>query len=733
MKVNQMFYHTATYPQSQLIGNMRWFSLLGYVDINEDPRTGPFPVIVEEPQRNLPNKKFAAPAGSTLVTLGFMIPFINVKGELASLVSTDSATIRLGTSSNATGVPLLTFEGTTLSNEDSLVVTTPNPGALLEAEAFYQLYSSDYIYSSSGTIRILAFLQYAVPMLLPSFEYLVVKQSPIYRSDKNENKNVTTTWFVSSVNGDDSYDGLSVSTPLATFSALLAKPELDNDQIINLERGSTWRQFLDLSANSGMTIQAYGSGKLPRIFADDIRTNWVDSGTANVFQTTVTLAGNAPDAKQQITVYENGDLMSRVADVATCSSTPGSFFCTNTSTAPEGVVTVYLHPTGSTNPILNGNTYEVSSRLYAITSGDRTTLDSIWTRRALSNNGSVAVGNDCNVRNCVFEDGTVHNAFFGTGTVTDCWFYGADTLINLVSTSGTMSICYNTNTSQAATKNITFSGCKYLNKNTTITQVISAFYAHSQDGNKAFGDVVINNCQAYYLGSFAAAQECDSISTYRCLAYQCAAYSSLRSFGGSPIPFSSLEDEIYLSIELSSFSSRIFSGNVDGVDLTIDRMKAYVNEEITSFLRIDDNSITVQKVHITNSIFATGTGRGTCLFIADPVTDLDISFNVFDNWGGFASSTLNLSGISTGINNNAYTENAVWIVNGTTYNSLLAHQTANAELDQNSLEGVTGLLDPVNRNYSISGGVATTLGAGNVSPFQHAANYSALIAEVEAL
>lgn len=178
---NAINYGGFTIPQALVIGNLQWFSILGYIDITETGGAGPFPVIIEDPQKDRPNvQNLVAPVGSAIATLGLRVPANNTQGKTATLVGTDTATIRLATGGAATGVPILTFSGTTMANVSAKTVVNPNPASLLGAASTHQLYSSAAISSSSGTMRLLAFLQYIKPIDLPSIEYATIKEAPIY-------------------------------------------------------------------------------------------------------------------------------------------------------------------------------------------------------------------------------------------------------------------------------------------------------------------------------------------------------------------------------------------------------------------------------------------------------------------------------------------------------------------------------------------------------------------------
>lgn len=75
------------------------------------------------------------------------------------------------------------------------------------------------------------------------------------------------TYYVSSINGNNNYNGLSSSTPWASFYKI--PTTLNPGDTVLFERGSTWSTPLVLSgvgtSTSFITLSAYGSGALPKI------------------------------------------------------------------------------------------------------------------------------------------------------------------------------------------------------------------------------------------------------------------------------------------------------------------------------------------------------------------------------------------------------------------------------------------------------------------------------------
>lgn len=247
-------------------------------------------------------------------------------------------------------------------------------------------------------------------------------------------------YYVDSVLGSDANNGKSASSAFKTLAvaqaALIAK---GNGATLGMARGSEWREQLSLNSISYWRIGAYGTtGEKPIIRGDDVipAGGWSKSdGYTYVYQSPITLSATS-------TIYtnawENDTWMVRVASVALCDSTPGSYYLSEASTS----TTLYIHPSANDNPGSNGKKYEYTRREYGLLANASvgSTVDGIWTKRTLHQNGSLFVGNLSTVRNCRASQGSKHNLFVQEGSlVEDCLiddaYYGT--------TQATLFVCYN--------------------------------------------------------------------------------------------------------------------------------------------------------------------------------------------------------------------------------------------------------------------------------------------------
>jgi hypothetical protein len=202
-------------------------------------------------------------------------------------------------------------------------------------------------------------------------------------------------YCVDSVNGDDlggantctckvskNLSALKKGTPCRTIARLLAVAPPANSNVL-LARGSHWREMLYMTGWSGVTggllngtsVRAYGAGARP-IF-DGANTipaaNWTKTvGRTNVYQTTLDTSVVAYGwAGIGMRIWEdwNGGtpgtgMLTRVADVATCDTTPGSW--TGPTRPTHGNDVIYVHASDSSSPASNSKVYEWPARPWGV-------------------------------------------------------------------------------------------------------------------------------------------------------------------------------------------------------------------------------------------------------------------------------------------------------------------------------------------------------------------------------
>lgn len=230
------------------------------------------------------------------------------------------------------------------------------------------------------------------------------------------------TIYVDSAAGNDANDGTTAATALQTLSA--ADADLVTSSRLGMVNGSEWREALIPGENS-LTIGATGDGLVTIDGSEAVAGTWTAHGSeANVWE----FAGWTHDgtSTNRLTIYEDGQLLTRVTTAAACSALAGSFVDIKGSDGSP--VTLRIHATGSGNPNSNGKAYRASKRtnVFAPT-GNGLRVSGIHTKRQIGNNGSfVITGTDAVVSRILASDGHKHNFFMASGTASDCLCFAAD-------------------------------------------------------------------------------------------------------------------------------------------------------------------------------------------------------------------------------------------------------------------------------------------------------------------
>jgi hypothetical protein len=175
---NVINYGGMTIPQGYNMGNVQVFTLFGYADVSATA-TGEITMIIPHPDQNRDNTEgLVVPTGSAIITRGLKVPAVNTDGDAATLVGTDTETIRLGSAVDDADGAILTFSGTTMGGVEDVDVVTINPGSLSGSAETFNLWAEGNISASAGTIRVLGLIQFVQPIDFPSVELISNKTAP---------------------------------------------------------------------------------------------------------------------------------------------------------------------------------------------------------------------------------------------------------------------------------------------------------------------------------------------------------------------------------------------------------------------------------------------------------------------------------------------------------------------------------------------------------------------------
>jgi hypothetical protein len=235
-------------------------------------------------------------------------------------------------------------------------------------------------------------------------------------------------FYVDSVLGSDANSGTSPSQAFSTIAA--AQAVLTEGKSVGLARGSYWREMLKPAVR--IRVGAYGAGAAPILDAANVipAGNFALSAHSDaagvVYETTLTRDTNGNYRGWDIyLLWENGAWLNRVASVALCAATPGTYFPNPNVGATS---TVYVHPLGSTNPTSDGKTYEAAIRSggfegYGI---DGLVLENFGVDRNLGHYGGITAGRNSTIRRCLANRGGVHNIIPKSGLMEDVVCFDAD-------------------------------------------------------------------------------------------------------------------------------------------------------------------------------------------------------------------------------------------------------------------------------------------------------------------
>lgn len=464
-------------------------------------------------------------------------------------------------------------------------------------------------------------------------------------------------YFVDSVNGLDTNDGRSASTPLQTIAALLAKNPPANSTIY-LARGSKWREVLGGLA-LGVNVIAYGQGPRPVLDASKVAANASFTKTAgytNIYQIAWTHSMAAADRHR---VWENNVRLTRVTTLALCDSTAGSFYAP-TVTA-NGTDTVYVHASDNSAVNTNGKTYELAALSNPIVGAIGGQLIGLHGRRAGGNSGCVL--SYYYARDCLAEDGTIHN-FWVIGVAEDCIAWKNEDIG--IAGGSTLFISYADN----GGKGVLYRRCIAIGEGDADTL---GYYHHSAGSTFGgpWGTMIYENCTAMNLqtgfGGVSSAKDVFiNPTTYR--------VAFALSFGSSTAPASvvveggTLNGWTYLTpIANAAVTYGPTNGSLTMRGVRIVTRQSAPAGHINASGTVDIQRCTIAMVDGTGfPMQAISMGAGT----------LNLQNNIIS---GFTRGLNCPAGVTVTSNNNVWFGETEFIWNGTTYSTFAAYKTASAQ------------------------------------------------------
>lgn len=215
-------------------------------------------------------------------------------------------------------------------------------------------------------------------------------------------------YYVDSVAGSDSNNGLSTAAPFQTIGKLMAT--WASGDSVALKCGSHWREQLTLPGPNN-SVGTYGGCKsdlsnAPLLDASSVISAgaWTKTGGfTNIYQATVATDN---ELIAFLRAWENDVGFTLATSLANLDATPSQYFSTGSGSS----YTLYVHASDNSNPATNGKVYEYNQRAYGLFSSHAAIVSGITTRRNLINNGSFEVGQGSLVTDVTANEGTKHNA-----------------------------------------------------------------------------------------------------------------------------------------------------------------------------------------------------------------------------------------------------------------------------------------------------------------------------------
>lgn len=446
---------------------------------------------------------------------------------------------------------------------------------------------------------------------------------------------------------------------------------------ICLNADSSWNESLSLTVSRD--VSSAGKGEPPVISGADTVTGWTAEGTANVWQKTG-WTHDVPSGTERFIVIEDGKILTRVADVATCSSTPGSFVDVRGSSGSP--ITLKIHATGGGNPNTNGKTYEATKRWLGLESKANVAIDvqgPVECRVACTNNGPFYALGTARVSQVLATYGTKHNFFLANGYARDCISYLAD-IPTSDEGSNTIYVSY---MNDPTGKSYTYERCGAIQPlgGGTALSGHTCFFAHSATAGVNYASGTIRQCWgmgAVYGGHAGGAT---SITEQGCY-WRALGFISSSNFSHTT---SQTMGYIYKTYDGATGSTNVFVGR------TLTDCAYFFEKRISTdatACRISSGANTITRTALVMG--GAGASNANCFESVATSGSLTVNNSII---AGFSGNLLNVpSGVAyTGDYNIFWTDNEFnptvgfnGVYRGTSYTTLSGWQGATAQ-DKNSV------------------------------------------------
>lgn len=316
-----------------------------------------------------------------------------------------------------------------------------------------------------------------------------------------------TNFFVDGINGSNSNNGLTESTPKQTVGVVNGSMTGLATYYGQARLAIKYNSYLHEQYTSlGYTkIGAYGFNgmgrmMLPALNGADVAGTWTDTSTIYKQTWTHDVSLGNPDynyiyvveidtAVEKIAPFSARRYLTFATSIANCIATPSSCFTVDVTVNP---ITVYVNPTGG-NPNASKYRYEIVKRDFCFDArstvpSSNNILENTWYLNSGHGYGMVGTGDSTIIYRSVLQGGGTHNAVIASGIVDrNVWLPGP----HLPTGSYTIVAFKNdvTGLSTRFTNNIFFDGLNEIYAHQGVDSYADEIVV---DGNFFFGDTVNN-------------------------------------------------------------------------------------------------------------------------------------------------------------------------------------------------------------------------------------------------
>ncbi len=266
----------------------------------------------------------------------------------------------------------------------------------------------------------------------------------------------TTNYYIDSVSGSDSNNGLSTAAPFQTLHKMqtiigTTAPftGLSPWTAIHLKHGSTWTGADAWIASDVSNVKVdsslpdgsdYGAGGIPVLDGRVVMTagGWtVDSGACYKYTFTALV-----DTAEQHNIWEDGVRLVRTASSGACAALAGSYYV-----PPEGgswvagsPTTMYVHASDGSNPASSGKVYKTQGVVKCFQLGSTTSVSNklydVDACGGCHHNGNVEMGRNSYAQGVIVRWGTIHSLYTDSGFFVNCTSYDCELGFDFVANKG---------------------------------------------------------------------------------------------------------------------------------------------------------------------------------------------------------------------------------------------------------------------------------------------------------